>query len=188
MKRVVLALIFTILAAPALLAQDHGEAGIYADYFRLQNTSTNFAGVGARLSINAIHHIALEAEMNYDFNRGINEPFNNGISTSFDRSGIRILHGLFGPKFQIGKTARLFVTAKAGFINFGFSNTNPGPGFTSQINGLRTDNVMATVYPGGGAEVFLGPIGLRLDAGDEIYFRGGAQNNFRLTFGPHIRF
>ena len=188
MKKVVLAIILTVSLAPSLFAQDHGEVGVFADYFRFQRAQTNFAGVGGRLSINAIHNIALEAEMNYDFNRGVNEPFNNGISTSFSRSGIRVLHGLFGPKLQVGSWAKLFVTAKGGFISFGFSNANPGVGFTSQINNLRTDNTIGTFYPGGGAEVFLGPIGVRLDAGDEIYFQNGANNNLRLTLGPTIRF
>ncbi len=46
----------------------------------------------------------------------------------------------------------------------------------------------AVFYPGGGIEAYLGPVGLRLDVGDEIYFRGGAHNNLRVTFGPHMRF
>lgn len=188
MKKAMLAIFVALLVTPIVFAQDHGEVGVFADYFRLQRTQTNFAGLGARLSINAIHNVALEAEMNYDFNRGINEPFNNGISTSFSRSGVRVLHGLFGPKLQVGHWARLFVTAKGGFVSFGFSSASPGAGFTSQVNDLRSDNTIGTFYPGGGAEVFLGPVGVRLDVGDEIYFRHGANSNFRLTLGPQIRF
>lgn len=188
MKRVIFVILAALLIFPVLFAQDHAEVGVFADYFRLQRTHTNFGGVGGRLSINAIHNVAIEAEMNYDFNRGVDEPFSNGISTSFSRSGIRILHGLFGPKLQVGHWARVFVTAKGGFISFGFSNASPGAGFTSQVNNLRRDNTIATLYPGGGAEVFLGPIGVRLDLGDEIYFQNGVNNNFRLTLGPHIRF
>jgi hypothetical protein len=48
--------------------------------------------------------------------------------------------------------------------------------------------VVGAVYPGGGIEAYLGPIGLRIDVGDEIYFQSGAHNNLRLTFGPSIRF
>jgi hypothetical protein len=29
---------------------------------------------------------------------------------------------------------------------------------------------------------------LRFDVGDQIYFLNGAQNNLRMTFGPHFRF
>jgi len=42
--------------------------------------------------------------------------------------------------------------------------------------------------PGGGVEAYLGKVGLRLDVGDEIYFNNGAQNNPKITFGPHFRF
>ena len=44
------------------------------------------------------------------------------------------------------------------------------------------------VYPGGGVEGFFGPVGLRLEVGDDIYFDNGARNNIRVTFGPTIRF
>jgi hypothetical protein len=44
------------------------------------------------------------------------------------------------------------------------------------------------MYPGGGVEGFWGPIGLRLEAGDEIYFDNGTHNNLKVTFGPAFRF
>jgi hypothetical protein len=37
-------------------------------------------------------------------------------------------------------------------------------------------------------EGHLGPIGLRLDVGDEIYFNSGAHHNLSMAFGPYIRF
>jgi hypothetical protein len=37
-------------------------------------------------------------------------------------------------------------------------------------------------------EGHIGPVGVRLDVGDEIYFNHGAHNNFRTAFGPYIRF
>src|SRR5207247_3245910 len=44
-------------------------------------------------------------------------------STGFSRTGIRILHGLFGPKFQTGGEAiRAFGTIKGGFVNFRLDN------------------------------------------------------------------
>jgi len=48
--------------------------------------------------------------------------------------------------------------------------------------------VNAALYPGGGAEATLGPLGLRLEFGDLIYFNHGSQNNLRITFGPTLRF
>ena len=43
-------------------------------------------------------------------------------------------------------------------------------------------------YPGGGIEFFLGPIGIRAEAGDEMYFDRGVNNNLRIAVGPTIRF
>jgi hypothetical protein len=63
-----------------------------------------------------------------------------------------------------------------------------GGTFFSTVSNLRANNVDAVFYPGGGAEAFWGPFGLRLDAGDEIYFNNGARNNLRVAFGPTIRF
>jgi hypothetical protein len=37
-------------------------------------------------------------------------------------------------------------------------------------------------------EAFWGPVGIRVDAGDEIYVNNGAYNNLRVTFGPTFRF
>jgi hypothetical protein len=44
------------------------------------------------------------------------------------------------------------------------------------------------MYPGAGVEASLGPVGLRLELGDDIYFNGGAHDNLRVTFGPILRF
>ena len=60
--------------------------------------------------------------------------------------------------------------------------------FTSSVEGLRGDNVNGLLYPGGGMEAHLGPLGLRFDVGDEIYFNNGAHHGLRLTFDPIIRF
>ena len=53
---------------------------------------------------------------------------------------------------------------------------------------LENTDLNGVFYPGGGIEFFLGPIGIRADAGDEIYFDRGAQNNLKITVGPTIRF
>lgn len=193
MRRVFFCLLVGLLAAPFALAQksgDHVEAGVFVDYFRLNPPDANYAGLGARLGFNVRRNIQLEAEMNYDFNRVFTEDFSSGGSITTTQSNLRILHGLFGPKLQTGSGAvRLFATVKGGFINFRF---DPRPAsfstFTSSVEGLRDDNIDGVVYPGGGAEAFFGPIGLRLDVGDEIFFNHGAHNNLRGTFGPSIRF
>jgi hypothetical protein len=193
-KRILYGLIVMSLFSSVVAAQgysaDHAEFGVYADYFRLNQTGTNLAGVGARLSVNTNPYLQLEAQMGYDFEQGFTETFRPfGGSLFVQRSDLRLLHGSFGPKLQTPGPVRLFVTAKGGFDNFGFSNAPATLGtFTSTVSRLRADNVNAVFYPGGGVETFLGPIGLRLDVGDEIYFNHGANHNFSLTFGPTIRF
>lgn len=196
MKRFILLLCAGVCLAfaPGSYAQEksHIEAGVFADYFRLSQTKTSFVGAGARLSFGLFPHVKLEAEMSYDFSRTFTEGFNDTTTgtLTFQNSNVHILHGLFGPKIELGHTRiRPFVVAKGGFTNFGFSR---GPVTTdtvfSQINGLRTSNVNALFYPGGGLEGFFGPVGVRLEVGDEMYFNNGTHNNLRVTFGPYIRF
>jgi hypothetical protein len=183
-----------LAALPPAIAQDqsynHVEIGAFADYFRFQQTSpvSNFVGVGGRVAFNLRPSIQLEAEMAYDFQRNFTNVYNNGISSQDVSSNLRTLHGLFGPKLQTGSGAfRLFVTGKVGFDNFTVNNQNAPAGFTSAV-GLNNGTTDFAVYPGGGVEAFAGPIGLRLEAGDEIYFNNGAHNNLKVTFGPQFRF
>jgi hypothetical protein len=195
-------LLFAVL--PTVRAQDrenHVEIGIFGDYFRLGETrgpslsgtgATSFGGVGARLSINVSRRWQIEPEMNYDFAESFSEGFTgpSGTVVGFSTSRLRILHGMIGPKFQTGGGAfRAFVTVKGGGDDFMFSSAPVTfSTFASSVSGLRTSNVVGVVYPGGGIEAYLGPIGLRIDVGDEIYFQSGAHNNLRVTFGPSIRF
>jgi len=48
--------------------------------------------------------------------------------------------------------------------------------------------VSGILYPGAGLEGHIGPVGLRLEAGDEMYFAGSTHHNLRVAFGPFIRF
>jgi len=106
------------------------------------------------------------------------------------QSNLSVLDGLFGPVLQTGHGPfRVFVTVKGGFINFRFNPESASfNSFTSSVSNLRSSDVSAVLYPGGGVEAHLGPVGLRLDVGDEMYFNNGTYNNLRVTFGPIIRF
>lgn len=195
-------LIFAILpAAHAQDSENHAEIGIFGDYFRLGATkgpslastgATSFGGVGARLSINVSRRWQIEPEMNYDFAASFSEGFTgpSGTVAGFSTSSLRILHGMIGPKFQTGGGAfRAFLTVKGGGDDFMFSSSPVTfSTFTSSVSGLRSSSVVGVLYPGGGIEAYLGPIGIRVDVGDEIYFQSGAHNNLRVTFGPSIRF
>jgi hypothetical protein len=177
--------------APLAHAQNHAEVGAFADYFRIGETDTGFVGLGGRFGVNVAKHVQIEAEMSYDFNRVFTEQFtDSGTGTvTTARSNIRVLHGLIGPKFQTSGPVRLFFTVKGGATNFRFDPRPPSfDTFTSSIDNLRTDNVSGALYPGGGVEAFLGPIGLRLEVGDEVIFAHGAHNNLKVTFGPQLRF
>src|SRR5258708_39534075 len=185
-------ILILLCAAPAGWAQersDHIEVGVFAEYFRLSNTQPqeNFVGLGGRAAFNVHPSIQLEAEMAYDFKRNFTQTFTNGVSDELVTSHVRTLHGFFGPKFQTGGGAvRIFVTGKVGFDNFSVTNDNATTGFKSVV-GLDAGTTRFAVYPGGGIEVFGGPIGLRAEIGDDIYFWNGAHNNLRVTFGPQFR-
>jgi hypothetical protein len=178
---------------------NHGEVSAYADYFRFApsgSTAANFVGVGGRAGFNVQPYVALEGEVNYDFARNYtsSQPVHNGTSTTttFVTSSVRPVSGLFGPKFQFGTSGnfRVFVTGKVGFIDFSASNPNnvTGTQFSNAISGVGGSGTHLALYPGGGFEGFWGPLGLRLEAGDEIYLSNGTYNNLRVAIGPTLRF
>jgi hypothetical protein len=187
MKRLVvlLALAVALIFAPAAFAQNHGEVGVFADYVRLHSSGdTNFWGLGGRAAFNVHKSVQFEAEMGYDFEKAILSTTNIGGVFSTTTSNLRLLHGTFGPKIQTGGGAwRLFVFAKGGFLNFSTSASVGGA-----LTGVPTGDTNGVFYPGGGVEAYAGPVGLRLDVGDLMYFDNGANHNLRVTFGPHLRF
>lgn len=179
-------MLLAALLSPALLAQglNHLEFGAFVNYTRLSAFGdTNFYGTGGRFGINVHPNVQLEAEAAYDFEQNNNNNFTTNGVTVF-RARTHLVHGLFGPKFQAGTGAvRLFGTLKGGVINIS-TNTI----LSSQLNNFSTDNTNGVLYPGGGVEFFLGPIGIRAEVGDEIYWSNGTHNNLRATLGPQFRF
>jgi len=197
MKRIAvfaLLIICIAFAAPAVMAQtggDHVEIGAFADYLRLGqvNPAINFVGVGGRVAFNVRPSVQLEAEMAYDFKRNFTNTFDNGVTTQFVTTRFRPLTALFGPKFSTGSGPfRAYLTGKVGFVNFSSTTQNAPAGFNSAVGDITAGNTKFALYPGGGIEGFWGPIGLRAEVGDTIYFDNGAQNNLRITFGPQFRF
>ena len=203
MKRGFLFLLLLAGLSPITFAQsqnqksegtDHVQIGVFADYLRLSQTNTDFAGVGARVGFTAFKNLKLEGEMAYDFNHVYTEGFTDNSSVpptvTLNRSNFRALHGMFGPKLELGHYAfHPFITVKGGASTFFFDH-RPATfdTFASTVDNLRTSNLNAVLYPGGGVEGHVGPIGLRLDVGDEIYFANGAHHNLRVAFGPYFRF
>lgn len=200
MKRISMIVSLSLLASSLMVAQEnrsvlgenHGELGAHFDYLRwAPSSTTNFVGVGGRLSFNFHPKVALEGEMDYDFARDYTVTTHNTVSSTVVRSGLRPLTGLFGPRFQVGGggPARAFVTGKVGFIDFSTTNrgTVTGQQFANAIDSIGGSGTHFAMYPGVGLEGFAGPIGLRLEAGDEIYLANGTHNNLKVTFGPEIR-
>jgi hypothetical protein len=192
MKRCAFSLLVAGCVVPLASAQDreHIQLGVFADYFRLAQTDNNFSGVGALASFQAFKELKLEAQMSYDFNQTFTEGFTGTGNVTFSHTNLRILHREFALRMNIGHHAiQPFVTLKGGFVDFRIDGAPATLGtFFNSVNGLRADNVNGVLYPGGGLQGHLGPIGLRLDVGDEIYFNHGAHNNLRVAFGPVIRF
>lgn len=173
---------------------NHGDFSVYGDLFRVSPKSyptLNFLGLGGRVGFNVHPNVALEAEMNYDFEQNYTTVQGTGASSTTITSGVRPLTGLFGPRFQFGTSGpfRAFLTGKAGFLEWSTSGKSPsGSTFTGAFGQFGSNSTNFAAYPGGGIEAFLGPIGLRVEAGDEIYLDNGANNNLRVTFGPSFRF
>jgi hypothetical protein len=177
-------------AQDSTAGSDHFEGGVFADYFNLSRTDPhiNFVGVGARAAFNVNPRVQLEAEMSYDFARNFTSTFSNGVTTEVVRTNLRPLQALFGPKFQTSAGPfRAFATFKAGFINFSTSNSGAASGFNTALGAVTAGDTRPAIYPGVGVEGFWGLFGLRLEAGDSIYFDNGTRNNLKITFGPAIR-
>ena len=173
-------------------AQRRVEAGLLLDYLSVSQTKTNNFGVGGRLGFRVHRSVMAEGELAYDYGVNFDEVYDvaNGSLKAIERTSIGVTEGLFGPKLQRADGHfRPFVTLKGGFVDFRLSpSLIPYSGVTSAVLGIRDSNVNGVLYPGGGVAATLGPVGLRLEFGDLIYFNQGPHNNLRVTFGPIVRF
>ena len=193
MRKFTLLVILLSCASSCLLAQSRIETGVFIDYLSISQTSTDNFGIGGRFGYRVHHNVMLEGELAYDYGINFDEAYrniSNGDIAAIERTSIGVTHGLFGPTLEPAKGSfRPFVTLKGGFVDFRFSTSLlPYSNLASAILGIRTSRLNAAIYPGGGLEASLGPVGLRFELGDEIYFNNGGHNNLRITFGPIIRF
>ncbi len=181
-------------------ALNHGEVGAYGDLFRVAPSgapAVNYLGLGGRIGFHVNPWVALEGELNYDFEQNYTTVQTNGGTTSGASTTItakvRPITGLFGPKFQIGAShaVRAFIVGKVGFIDFSTGCNAPAGSpscFTGSLSAFGGSSTHFSAFPGGGVEFFGGPIGLRVEAGDQMWWNNGTNNNLRVTFGPTIRF
>lgn len=193
MRKFIPITLFLMLFATSSSFAQKIEAGIFLDYLSISQTSTNNFGLGARFGYRIHQNVLLEGELAYDYGINFDEAYRNivnGNIAAIERTSIGVTQGLIGPKLQpSGGGFRPYVTLKGGFADFRLSpSLVPYSDVASAIFGLRTSTLNAAIYPAAGIEGTLGPVGLRLEAGDEIYFNRGAHNNLRITFGPILRF
>jgi hypothetical protein len=182
-----------LLLVPSSFAQKRMEVGAFLDYLSISQTGTSNFGLGGRFGYRAHRHMMIEGELAYDYGINFDETFLNivnGNIAAIERTSIGVTHGLIGPMLEPAHGGlRPFITFKGGFMDFRLSpSLLPQSSLVSTIFGLRTSSLSAAIYPAGGVEATLGPVGLRLEAGDEIYFNNGSHNNLRVTFGPIVRF
>lgn len=187
------ALLLVVLVVSHAGAQSRMEAGLSLDYLNISQTKTANIGLDGRFGYRIHPRVMLEGELAYDYGVNFNELFVNvvnGNTSAIERTSIGVTHGLFGPMLQPARGhLRPFVTMKGGFVDFRLSpSLLPYSSEISSVLNLRTSNLNAALYPAGGAELSLGPVGLRFEAGDLVYFNHGGHNNLRITFGPILRF
>src|SRR5579859_2254973 len=186
--RVVFALF--LLACPgSLLAQQRVEVGVFLDSLSISQTNTDNFGVGARAGYRIRRTVMVEGELAYDYGLNFDEVYrdvSNGDVTAIQKTSIGVTEGFLGPTLRPARGHfRPFVTLKGGFVDFRLSpSLLPYSNVASTVLGLRTSSLNAAIYPAVGGEASLGPVGLRLEFGDAIYFNDGAHNNLRITFGP----
>ncbi len=174
-------------------AQKRVEAGAFLDYVSISQTNTSNVGLGGRVGIRVHRHVVAEGELAYDYGVNFREVYTdigNGSITAIENTSIGVTEGLFGLKIEPARGyLRPFATLKGGFVDFRLSpSLIPYSGVASAVFGIRDSNLNGAIYPGVGLSPSLGPVGLRLEFGDVIYFNEGAHNNLRITFGPILRF
>jgi hypothetical protein len=174
-------------------AQKHAEAGLLLDYTGISQTNTPNLGLGGRFGYRLSNYALIEGEFAYDYGVNFDEVYRdieNGNIVAIESTSIGVTQGLVGPMLHPPHGhLRPFVTVKGGFIDFRLSpSLIPYSGVVSSVLGIRTSSLNAALYPAGGLEPAIGPVGLRLEFGDLIYFNQGAHNNLRITFGPVVRF
>lgn len=167
---------------------NHGSIGFFADYLRLKAAGTNNWGLGGRVGFAVHPNVHLEGEIAYDFRESRTATIGSGLTTSTYAADFRVLHGLFGPKFQTTGPVRFFGVLKGGFINFSVDTTGAPAGFTNTFGKITNGDTSFVLYPGAGVELGAKWFAIRGEIGDEIYFKNGANNNFKMTVGPVFRF
>jgi len=196
MTRLVLPLVmlWAVISTAVPAVAQHFEAGAFVGYAHLDvpNLPQNTVALGGRVDLPFYRFIKFEVEGGYDFpipDIAISSAGNVAITTTKEISGWRMNGGL---KFQSHGGSYFFFLKGGGYLLQPSVSVRVIGGVPIVVSppATTTNSVWkGTFYPGAGISFFAGPIGMRLDVGDEIlWLDGNARNNLRINFGPSFRF
>jgi hypothetical protein len=169
----------------------HIELGGFGSFnhFDLPPFANDAVGVGGRLDIGLWHYLALEGEGSYDFKHPTVQIVSTGVGFNVTQFRLGVVHANGGFKIQT-KGGSYFLFLKGGILNF-YPDIRTST-LVGTIQGTvprsGTSFSEAVFYPGAGIGFHAGILGIRVDAGDEIYWDQGTHHNLRITFGPTLRF
>jgi hypothetical protein len=186
--------ILLLIMIPTLAAAQHVELGVFANYNYINDSpaANNLVGVGGRADINLVRILQLELEMAYDFKYPHVNSAQGTNAVVFTTTQLGILHANAGLKVQ-SRGGSFFGFIKGGVNQYQVeSRIDTVTGIPPTLGVARLPDqtyLKGILYPGAGIGFHAGPLGIRLDAGDEIsWINGSVNNSFRATFGPTIRF
>ena len=176
----------------AVFAQ-HVEIGGFGAYetYDQSNFPDHGFGLGGRINFNIHRYLQFEFETGYDFKHPSFRVTNTVTGALLTNTQLGVLHVNSGLKLQ-SPGGSFFFFLKGGGNRFDTELTsitvNSVPTVSTLTQGAQNSYWKGVLYPGVGIGFHAGPLGIRLDAGDEIYWASGARHNLRFTFGPTIRF
>lgn len=171
----------------------HVEVGGFGNYsdLNIPTFPSNGLGVGARASIGIHRLLQLEVEGAYDIKHSQFAFARSVSSFTVVESKIGVVHANGGLKLQTpGGSYFVFLKGGANWYDPGRNITTvTGPSITSSTSAISLNTfTRGVLYPGAGIGFHAGPLGIRLDVGDEMSWDNGFQNSLRVTFGPTLRF
>jgi len=188
---IVLALLM-LATSSSSFAQKRVEAGVFIDYLNISETSTNNFGLGGRFGYRVHRDVMLEAELAYDYGINFDEAYlniANGNITAIERTSVGVTQGLFGPSSSPQAWIPSLRNSQRRFREFP-PKPQPAPLQRCGQRHLRPSQLQPECrnLSSSGSRGEPGPVGLRFELGDEIYFNNGTHNNPRVTFGPILKF
>jgi len=193
MKLLRIWLLLSILLSATAFAQ-HVELGVFANYSHIDqpNTVSNLVGVGGRADFNLVRILQLELESAYDFKYPHVTSIQQQNGIIVDVSKLGILHANAGLKVQT-RGGSFFAFVKGGVNQYRteaqVQTLIATPTSITTVQLPDRNYMKGILYPGAGVGFHAGPLGIRLDVGDEIaWINGSANHSLRVTFGPTLRF